>query len=151
MSRVTVVVADDHLVYRQGLASLLRRSGIDVLGEAPNGEAAIAAVRACDPDVVVMDLNMPGVSGLQATRRLVGAERPGRALVLTVSAQGEDLDAAIASGAMGYLLKDSPIEEVVTAIRAAAAAPRPSPSPCPSPPAAEERPARGRLLRRILD
>jgi DNA-binding NarL/FixJ family response regulator len=72
-------------------------------------------------------------------------------LVLTVSAQGEDVDAAIASGAMGYLLKDSPIEEVVTAIRATASAPRPSPVLAAPPPPSVERPVRTRLLRRILD
>ena len=126
MSRITAVVADDHLVYRHGLVTLLERSGIAVVGEAPNGDAAIELARDQRPDVVVMDLNMPGISGLEATRRLVGAEVPVRVLVLTVSTQSEDVEAALRSGAVGYVLKDSPIEELVAAIRAAVAAPPPA-------------------------
>jgi DNA-binding NarL/FixJ family response regulator len=116
-----VVIADDHPFYRDGLVRLLRRSGIDVVGEVPNGEAAIRVVRETEPDVVVMDLNMPGVSGLEATRRLAEEAPETRVLVLSVSAEQSDLTEAILAGASGYVLKDGPVEEIVEGIRAAAA------------------------------
>ena len=116
-----VVIADDHPFYRDGLVRLLRRSGIDVVGEVPNGEAAIRVVHETDPDVVVMDLNMPGLSGLEATRRLAEESPETRVLVLSVSADQGDLTEAILAGASGYVLKDGPVEEIVAGIRAAAA------------------------------
>jgi DNA-binding NarL/FixJ family response regulator len=116
-----VVIADDHPFYRDGLARLLRRSGIDVVGEVPNGEAAIRVVHETGPDVVVMDLNMPGLSGLDATRRLAEESPETRVLVLSVSADQGDLTEAILAGASGYVLKDGPVEEIVAGIRAAAA------------------------------
>jgi DNA-binding NarL/FixJ family response regulator len=116
-----VVIADDHPFYRDGLARLLRQSGIDVVGEVPNGEAAIRAVEEFAPDVVVMDLNMPGLSGVEATRFVTERSPSTRVLVLSVSAQEEDVTDAILAGASGYVLKDGPVEEVVAGIRAAAA------------------------------
>ena len=116
-----VVIADDHPFYRDGLVRLLRHSGIDVVGEVPNGEAAIRVVRETEPDVVVMDLNMPGVSGLEATRRLAEEAPETRVLVLSVSAEQGDLTEAILAGASGYVLKDGPVEEIIAGIRAAAA------------------------------
>lgn len=116
-----VVVADDHPFYRDGLVRLLRRSGIEVVGEVPNGEAAIRVARETEPDVVVMDLNMPGLSGLEATRRLAEESPDTRVLVLSVSADQGDLTEAILAGASGYVLKDGPVEEIVAGIRAAAA------------------------------
>lgn len=147
---ITVVVADDHPLYRHGLVDLLRRDGIEVLAGVPNGDAAITAVLEFRPDVVVMDLNMPGVSGLEATRRLRAADSSVRVLVLTVSAQDEDVAEALAAGAAGYVLKDAPLEEIVAAVRATASSTEPvpervstistprdravaSPSPSPSP------------------
>jgi DNA-binding NarL/FixJ family response regulator len=119
--RLRVVIADDHTLYREGLARLLRASGIEVVGEVPTGEEAIRAVEATAPDVVIMDLQMPGMSGLEATRRL--SERvPGtRVLVVSVSAQEADVADAFLAGASAYVLKGGPIEEVIGAIRAAAA------------------------------
>jgi DNA-binding NarL/FixJ family response regulator len=115
-----VVIADDHSFYREGLARLLRKSGIVVVAEAPNGEAALRAVEQTAPDVVVMDLNMPGLSGIEATRRL-GEQAPAtKVLVLTVSADEFDVTEAILAGASGYVLKDGPIEEVVAGIKAVA-------------------------------
>jgi DNA-binding NarL/FixJ family response regulator len=99
-----VVIADDHPFYRQGLAELLGKSGINVVGEA---------------DVVVMDLNMPGLSGAEATRLLTERNPAARVLVLSVSAEEVDVTDAILAGAMGYVLKDSPVEEVVAGIEAA--------------------------------
>jgi DNA-binding NarL/FixJ family response regulator len=116
-----VVIADDHAFYRASLARLLRRSGIEVLGEAPNGEVAIRMVEETAPDVVVMDLNMPVLSGVQATRCLNELAPATRVIVLTVSAQESDVIDAILAGASGYLLKDGPPEDVLVGIRAAAA------------------------------
>jgi DNA-binding NarL/FixJ family response regulator len=116
-----IVLVDDHPVYRAGLARLLRESGLDVIAELPNGEAALQAVEDLAPDVVVMDLNMPGMSGLEATRRLVAQSPATRVLVVSVSAQEADVTDAILAGASGYILKESPVEEVVAGIRAAAA------------------------------
>jgi DNA-binding NarL/FixJ family response regulator len=116
-----VVLVDDHPVYRAGLARLLRESGVDVVAEVPNGEAALHAVEEMAPDVVVMDLNMPGMSGLEATRRLVEQSPATRVLVVSVSAQEGDVTDAILAGASGYILKEAPVEEVVAGIRAAAA------------------------------
>ena len=115
-----VVIADDHAFYRAGLVRLLRRSGVDVVADVPNGEAAVAAAVETAPDVVVMDLNMPGMSGLQATRRLAELSPATRVRVRSVSAQEADVTEAILAGASGYVLKDGPIEEVVAGIRAAA-------------------------------
>jgi DNA-binding NarL/FixJ family response regulator len=117
----TVVIADDHAFYRTGLARMLRQTGIHVVAEVANGEAAIRAAEETAPDVVVMDINMPGLSGIEATWRLT-AQSPGtRVLVLTVSAEEDDVADAIIAGASGYVLKDGPVEEIAAAIHAAAA------------------------------
>jgi DNA-binding NarL/FixJ family response regulator len=115
-----VVIADDHPFYRQGLAELLTKSGIEVVGEAPDGQVALEVVGETAPDVVVMDLNMPGLSGAEATQRLTERNPSARVLVLSVSAEEVDVTDAILAGAMGYVLKDSPVEEVVAGIKAAA-------------------------------
>jgi DNA-binding NarL/FixJ family response regulator len=120
-SRLRVVVADDHPAYRAALARMLRENGIDVVAEASNGEHAIRTVEETHPDVVIMDLNMPGLSGLEATRRLIDEAPATHVLVLSVSAQDDDVSEAMQAGAHGYVLKDGPLEEVVVAIRAAAA------------------------------
>jgi DNA-binding NarL/FixJ family response regulator len=116
-----VVIADDHAFYREGLARLLEQSGIDVVRAVADGEAAIQAVEELAPDVVVMDLSMPGMSGIEATRRLTETAPATHVLVLSVSAQEEDVTEAILAGARGYVLKDGPFEEVVAGINAAAA------------------------------
>jgi DNA-binding NarL/FixJ family response regulator len=116
-----VVIADDHTFYREGLARLLRKFGVDVVGEAPDGEVAVRLVEETSPDVVLLDLRMPGVSGLDAVRRLTEDAAATRVLVLSVSAEESDVTDAIAAGASGYVLKDEPVEEVIAGIRAAAA------------------------------
>jgi DNA-binding NarL/FixJ family response regulator len=121
VEQLRVVVADDHPVYRAGLARLLTQSGIDVIAEVANGEAAVRMVEEMAPDVVVMDLNMPGMSGLEATRLLARQAPATRVLILSVSAQEDDVTDALVAGAMGYVLKERPIEEVVAGIQAAAA------------------------------
>jgi DNA-binding NarL/FixJ family response regulator len=119
--QLRVVIADDHPFYRDGLARLLRENGIDVLAEVPNGAAAIEAFAAMAPDVVVMDLNMPGLSGIEATKRLLADHPDARVLVLTVSTEEADVTEAVFAGAIGYVLKDAPVEEVIAGISAAAA------------------------------
>jgi DNA-binding NarL/FixJ family response regulator len=115
-----VVIADDHPFYRRGLARLLRKTGIEVVGEAPNGEEAIRAAAETRPDLVIMDLNMPGLSGLEATRRLMERSPGSRVLMLSVSAQEADVSNAIMAGASGYVLKDEPGEEIIAAIEVTA-------------------------------
>jgi DNA-binding NarL/FixJ family response regulator len=116
-----VVIADDHPFYRQGLARLLTQSGVSVIGQASNGPDAIELVERLAPDVAVIDLNMPGMSGVEVTRRLNERMPASRVLVVSVSAQEDDVTEAILAGASGYVLKDGPVEEVVAGIKAAAA------------------------------
>src|SRR5919106_4160307 len=86
-SDMRVVIADDHTFYREGLARLLRKFGVDVVGEAPDGETAVRLVEETSPDVVLLDLRMPGVSGLEAVRMLTDDAAATRVLVLSVSAE----------------------------------------------------------------
>jgi DNA-binding NarL/FixJ family response regulator len=116
-----VVIADDHFFYRQGLARLLRKSGIEVVAEARNAEAAIRAAEETAPDVVIMDVNMPGLSGVEATRQLTERVPGCRVIVLSVSAEDKDVTEAMRFGAYDYLLKEAPVDRVVEGIRAAAA------------------------------
>jgi two-component system, NarL family, nitrate/nitrite response regulator NarL len=118
VSTSRVVLADDHPFYRQGLAKLLTESGVRVLAEAGNGWAALKAVEATDPDVVVLDFNMPGLSGAEVTRRLTSRNPPYRVIILSVSDSESDVTAALQAGARGYFLKDGPVEEVVAGIEA---------------------------------
>ena len=115
-----VLIADDHTFYREGLARLLRKLGVDVVGEAADGEAAVRLVEETSPDVVLLDLVMPGVSGLEAVRILTEHSASSRVIVLSVSAAESDVTDAIAAGASGYVLKDEPVEEVIAGMRAAA-------------------------------
>jgi DNA-binding NarL/FixJ family response regulator len=116
-----VVIADDHPHYRAALGRELRANGIDVVAEVPNAAAALAAVAEHLPDVLVMDLNMPGLPGGEAIRRLRKGTPGARVVVLTVSAECPDMTDAFLSGATGYVLKDDLPEHIVAAIRAAAA------------------------------
>lgn len=107
-----VVIADDHALFRDGLRSLLEARGVEVLAEARNGTEAIAYARLHKPDIVLMDLNMPEVNGLTATR-LISAEMPNvRVVVLTASEEDADLFEAVKSGAQGYLPKSLEAEDL---------------------------------------
>jgi DNA-binding NarL/FixJ family response regulator len=119
---VTVVVADDQSAVREGLVLLLGTlPGITVAGEAADGEAAVDLVAAAHPQVVLMDLNMPGTGGVAATARIT-AEHPGtRVVVLTTYADDESIIGALRAGALGYLTKDATRAEIGRAIQAAAA------------------------------
>ena len=110
---------DDHDLFRTGLRNLLEEQGVDVAGECDNGTDALRAVRELAPDVVVMDLNMPGISGVEATRQMTMIAPLTRVLVLTISDQDGDVMDAILAGACGYLLKDASITELMAGIRAA--------------------------------
>ena len=115
-----VLLADDHDLFRTGLRNLLdEQDEVQVIGECDNGTDALRAVRELAPDVVVMDLNMPGISGVEATRQISMVAPLTRVLVLTISDQDNDVMDAILAGACGYLLKDSSIQELMAGIRAA--------------------------------
>jgi DNA-binding NarL/FixJ family response regulator len=117
---VRVVLADDHPVVRDGLRGMLAAvPGIEVVGEAADGVEAVAVVRATGPDVLLLDLRMPGGDGLDAIAALRGD--PVRVLVLSTFATGRDVAAALEAGATGYVLKDTPAAQLVAALRAAAA------------------------------
>ncbi|MBV8479851.1 MAG: response regulator transcription factor [Actinobacteria bacterium] len=114
-----VLIADDHDLFRTGLRNLLEEQGVQVVGEAGSGVEAVRFVREIAPDVVVMDLNMPGMGGVEATRHIASVAPLTRVVVLTISDEDGDVTDAILAGACGYLLKDSSIEELMAGIRAA--------------------------------
>jgi DNA-binding NarL/FixJ family response regulator len=116
-----VILVDDHDLFRTGLVNLLTEQGVHVIGEAATGDAALRLVRDLAPDVVVMDINMPGISGVDATREIAAFAPRTRVVVLTISADDGDVVDAVMAGACGYLLKDSSIQELIAGIRAAAA------------------------------
>ncbi len=116
---IRVMICDDHALFRRGLIMVLEsEDGIEVVGEAEDGEEAIAKAEALTPDVVLMDVRMPRVSGIEATRVIGDTVPSAKILMLTVSDEEDDLYDAIKAGATGYLLKEISIEEVATAIRA---------------------------------
>jgi len=117
---VRVLLVDDHDLFRTGLRNLLEEQGVHVVGEAANGQDAVRSVREAAPDVVVMDLNMPGMTGVEATREITSFAPLTRVVVLTISDQDEDVMDAIVAGACGYLVKDSSIQELIRGIKSAA-------------------------------
>jgi DNA-binding NarL/FixJ family response regulator len=120
---VRVVIADDTLHFRRGLRSVLEESdtGIEVVGEAADGLEAAAQIRTHQPDVALLDLNMPGLDGI-AVAEQVARECPGtRVLMLTISDRPEDVALATRAGVAGYVLKERSVEEVIDAVLAVAA------------------------------
>ncbi|WP_353950604.1 response regulator transcription factor [Knoellia sp. S7-12] len=118
----TVLVVDDHPLFRGGLVSLLETvDDIDVVGAAGDGESAVRMTHELQPDVVLMDLNLPGMPGLEATRRIVAGDPGVRVLVLTMQADQASVMSALRVGASGYLLKEAGQQEVLAAIRSVAA------------------------------
>ena len=115
-ARPRVLLVDDHDLFRTGLRTLLEEQGVDVVGEADTGTEALQQIREVAPDVVVMDLNMPGISGVEATRQIAMIAPLTRVLVLTISDQDADVMDAILAGACGYLLKDASIDELMAGI-----------------------------------
>ncbi|HSK55631.1 MAG TPA: response regulator transcription factor [Jiangellales bacterium] len=121
MARVRVLLADDHPVVRAGLAGMLAtESDIEVVGEAGDGDEAVAMARALRPDLVLMDLRMPRLDGADATARILADVPATRVLVLTTYDTDGDILRAVEAGATGYLLKDTPRDRLADAVRAAA-------------------------------
>ncbi len=118
---IRVLIVDDHPVYRDGLRGLVERApDLELVGEAENGVAAVTLAAERHPAIVLMDLRMPEMSGIEATRRIVGADPAVGVLVLTMSEDDDSLFAAMRAGARGYIPKDADAEELLGAIRAAA-------------------------------
>jgi DNA-binding NarL/FixJ family response regulator len=116
-----VLVVDDHDLFRVGLASALATyEDIEVVAQASGGRMAVRLAAELRPDVILMDLRMPDLDGLEATREILEADPSARVVAVTVATGETDVAAAIAAGASGYLTKDSPVDDVITAIRAAA-------------------------------
>ena len=121
MSRIRILVVDDHPVVRSGVVSLLAtQSDFEVVGEADNGDGAVAMADRCVPDLVVMDLRMPLRSGVDALTEIIARHPRMRVVVLTIYNSDSDILRAIEAGAVGYLLKDVPHEELFRALRAVA-------------------------------
>jgi DNA-binding NarL/FixJ family response regulator len=116
---VRVVICDDHELFRRGLATVLAgEEGIDVVGVAADGGEVVGMVAELEPDVVLLDVRMPGTDGVAAARAIVTGSESVRVLMLTVSDAAEDLYEAVKAGAHGYLLKDIGTDELLAAIRA---------------------------------
>ncbi len=117
MEKIRVLIVDDHTLFREGLKALLgRRDSIEIVGEAGSGEEGVEKVLEIDPDVVLMDLNMPDISGLEALRRILELRPQTKVLILTVSEDDEDLFGAVRAGAMGYLLKNVEPDRLVSSV-----------------------------------
>src|SRR5690606_9716408 len=117
---IKVLLVDDHAVLRDGLSSLISlEPDMEVVGEARDGEEAINLVESTRPDVVLMDINMPGMSGVEAIRRIHAKHPQVAVLVLTMYDRDEYLYESIRAGATGYLLKDAPSGDVIAAVRSA--------------------------------
>ena len=134
--RIRILIADDHPIFRDGLRGLLESvADTAVVGEATTGEEAVARAAALQPDVVLMDLKMPGLNGIEATRRIVGASPHVGVLVVTMYDDDDSVFAAMRAGARGYLLKDADQEDLLRAIQA-----RPGEAEPQAPAAQPERP-----------
>jgi DNA-binding NarL/FixJ family response regulator len=116
-----VFVVDAHELFRNGLCGLLAQAGMEVVGEAGDGQSACAAVPALAPHVVVMDPDLPGMSGIDATRRLARTAPQARVIAFAMASDNSSVTRAIAAGVRGYLVKDASAEDIVAAVRAAAA------------------------------
>jgi len=115
---IRILLTDDHVVVRRGTQALLSTEPeIQVVGEAKNGEEAVAKAEELRPDVILMDLEMPVMDGIEAIRRITASQKDARILVLTSFATDDKVFPAIKAGALGYLLKDSSPDELVRAIR----------------------------------
>lgn len=119
MERIRLVIADDHTFYRQGVRAML--SGVpelEVIGEAATGDEAVAQVAVLQPEVILMDLKMPGMNGIEATRRILATSPHIKVLVVTMFEEDDSVFAAMRAGARGYVLKDADQDELVRAVTA---------------------------------
>lgn len=120
MKSIRILICDDQALFRDGLRMLLSlHPDLEVVGESENGDAAIQAALRLKPDVLLMDLRMPGMSGIEAIRRVRSACQQTRVIVLTTFREDEDIFEALRAGACGYLLKDIPADQLAVAIRTA--------------------------------
>jgi DNA-binding NarL/FixJ family response regulator len=117
---IRVLLVDDHDVFRHGLAQLLGDEGLDVVAEANGGEAGVRLAAELRPDVVLMDLSMPGMSGVEATRAIAAGDGGSRVVVLSLSDDDASMLEALLAGAAGYLLKEATLEQIVAGVEAAA-------------------------------
>jgi DNA-binding NarL/FixJ family response regulator len=115
-----VILVDDHPVFRNGLRALLQASGIDVAGEAATGVDAVDLAAELKPDVVLMDLGLPDMSGVDALGQIIAARPATRVLVISLYQDDGSVETALRAGARGYVVKDAPAEEVVAAVQAVA-------------------------------
>jgi DNA-binding NarL/FixJ family response regulator len=120
VGRIRVIVVDDHDLFRTGLIALLSERGIQVVGETGLAAEGIRLAQELSPDVVLMDMRMPGMSGVEATQRLASAAPRARVVMLTVVVDDAEVVDALLAGACGYLLKDAPTDKIVEGIQAAA-------------------------------
>ena len=118
MKKIKILIADDHAVVRMGLASLFSaKSDFEVVGQAKNGEIAVREAKRLSPDIVVMDLMMPGLDGIEATRALRTAASAARILILTSYTTSNDIARALEAGAQGAIMKSAENSELIAAIR----------------------------------
>lgn len=118
MKTITVLIVDDHKVFRQGLKALLESENeVQVLGEAGNGKEAVEICRKLNPDVVIMDIAMPGMSGILATRRIIKRCKETKVVILSAHLSRTYVTETLKSGAKGYVLKENAVEDVVDAIK----------------------------------
>src|SRR5438067_7225544 len=115
-----VLLVDDHEIYRAGLRGLLEEQAIDIVGEAATGEDALQLVEEKHPNVVIMDLNMPGIGGIESTRQITTLAPLTRVVMLTVSSAAPDITDAVLAGACGYLPESATSQEIVSGIWPAA-------------------------------
>jgi DNA-binding NarL/FixJ family response regulator len=119
MDTIRVLIADDHALVRSGMRALLAAApDMEVIGEAATGDEAVSLAGSLQPDVVIMDVRMPGMNGIEATRRILHTSPHIRVLVVTLFEDDDSVFAALRAGARGYVLKDADEEEVLRAIRA---------------------------------
>lgn len=119
MPSIRILVVDDHRMFRQGVVSLLEdQSDFEVIGEASDGREAVTVARQLQPDVVVMDVSMPDMNGIEATRKILESGRSTRVIALSMHTDRRFVDGMLEVGAAGYVLKSSAFEELVQAVRA---------------------------------